>query len=84
MTKAVGKASAKPGAANFKAYYALIALVAGLIAGILAGEFSETADQFIEIRRRDDNVIQVCSHGRHDRCRLWFRGRPVVGQKGAR
>ena len=42
MTKAESQPAAKSGARNFRAYYALVALVAGLVAGILAGNLSET------------------------------------------
>lgn len=39
MTKAAGDPD--EGGSNFRAYYALVALVAGLVAGILAGELGE-------------------------------------------
>ena len=42
MTKAESQPAAKRGVASFRAYYALVALVAGLIGGILAGDLGAT------------------------------------------
>ena len=42
MSKSAGVPAAKAGAANFRAYYALVALVVGLIAGILADNLTGT------------------------------------------